>query len=305
MTSADNANLWIVDHDLRSKAQMDGIEILESPEAWAKYEWTHQYFAQEPSSGYFMWIKKQPSCALFSCVNIKGQNIKQDLQNLTVIEAGIQGQMSGTCAAMSLKLKGTHQAQGKVILRKGAQMQYSHIHRWGKKDVVMPNYEFILEDDAQLDYTYKITKCPENIDLKNKFILQDRAKVQLNIVADCQNTNFNSLDEIVLQGDESSGMSTLKFVARENSQIKAYSRLLAEGAGTGHLDCESLNLADSAEVSLIPDVTVKNKNAQVTHEASIGKVSQDQLNYLQMRGLSEEQAIELIASGFLKVAEEK
>ncbi len=301
MKNADSANLWIVDQELRQKAELEGVEILSSSEAWQQYQWTRQYFEKKPDSGYFIWVKDQPPCALTSCVNIQKAKTKQQLDNLVVVEAGITAKLQGTCSALSLKLQGVHQAQGKIVLRKKAQVEYQHFHTWGKKDVVAPNYLFILEKGSQLNYTYKITKCPEKLSLENRFEVHEQAKVKLNIFADCSHTQFESLDEIKLLGKDASGISNLRFISRDQAKIKAVSRMIAQAPAAGHLDCQSLNLAESAQVNLIPELTVEHDQAQITHEASIGKVSPEQLNYLRMRGLSEEQAIDLIAAGFLKI----
>jgi Fe-S cluster assembly scaffold protein SufB len=57
----------------------------------------------------------------------------------------------------------------------------------------------------------------------------------------------------------------------------------------------------SSHVSLIPEIVCDHKEALLTHEASIGKVSEEQINYLRMRGLTEKQALELIINGFLRL----
>jgi hypothetical protein len=66
------------------------------------------------------------------------------------------------------------------------------------------------------------------------------------------------------------------------------------------LDCQGLLVDKEAKISLIPQLVCKNKEAQITHEASIGKINEEQLTYLRMRGLAETQAIDLIINGFLK-----
>jgi len=50
----------------------------------------------------------------------------------------------------------------------------------------------------------------------------------------------------------------------------------------------------------VPKLICKDPRGQVTHEASIGKISEEELNYLRTRGLKEEEAVDLIVSGFLK-----
>ncbi len=298
---SQDANLWIVDHQLKTAAEVEGVDILPSSKAWQEIPWTREYFKTEPQQGYFIWIKQQPPCALTTCVNIKHPDVKQQMQNLAVVEPNLKVKLSGLCSALSLKLKALHQAQGTIILKSGAQVKYDHRHRWGLEDVVAPDYKFILEKGSQINYTYSTKRTSKEMNLSNKFILADDAKVKFNIIAECEQTQFNSIDEIILNGDRAQATSTLRFISRDQAKVRARSRMAAHGASSGHLDCQSLNLADSAQVTLIPEVEVNHSQAQITHEASIGRVSQDQLNYLRMRGLSEQKAIDLIASGFLKI----
>jgi hypothetical protein len=51
---------------------------------------------------------------------------------------------------------------------------------------------------------------------------------------------------------------------------------------------------------LVPELVNENKDALLTHEASIGRISEEELNYLRARGLSENEAIDLIVAGFLE-----
>ncbi|PIZ89560.1 MAG: hypothetical protein COX89_00870 [Candidatus Nealsonbacteria bacterium CG_4_10_14_0_2_um_filter_37_10] len=63
------------------------------------------------------------------------------------------------------------------------------------------------------------------------------------------------------------------------------------------------NWMEENKISSIIQITLicQNKEAQITHEASIGKISEEELNYLRMRGLTEKEAIDLIVTGFLTI----
>ncbi len=77
------------------------------------------------------------------------------------------------------------------------------------------------------------------------------------------------------------------------------SKIEAIAPSKGHLDCQGLLAAKTAKISFVPGLVCKNKDAQITHEASIGKISEEELTYLRMRGLTEDEAIDLIINGFL------
>ena len=67
----------------------------------------------------------------------------------------------------------------------------------------------------------------------------------------------------------------------------------------GHIQCDSI-IMDQAEVSSIPEITAFNSDAQLIHEAAIGKIASEQLTKLMSLGLTEKEAEETILQGFLK-----
>ena len=67
-----------------------------------------------------------------------------------------------------------------------------------------------------------------------------------------------------------------------------------------YTQCDSLLMGDKCGAHTFPSIEVKNKTAQVGHEASTSKINEDQLFYLRQRGLSEEDAVSMIVNGFCK-----
>lgn len=289
-----------VDHHIQEVMKMSGSEVLPAPEAWDKYEWTHQYFGEKPKEGYFMWVKEQPSCSLLGCVTLDKPGTKQQMNNLTVIEAGITVDMTGTCDSIEVQQERAHQAKGKLLLKTGSSLYYEHYHAWSKNDRVATNYEFFLEEGASLEYNYRVRKAAKAMQLQAKFHLGKDSKSALNILADCENVNLSIHDTNIIEGDGANAISTLRIVGRKGAKVKARSKIDAQAAGKGHLDCDALMLDDSADVVLVPELLCRNKDAQITHEASIGKVNDDQIIYLRSRGLREDEAVDLIVRGFLE-----
>ncbi|MDI6886840.1 MAG: SufD family Fe-S cluster assembly protein, partial [archaeon] len=115
------------------------------------------------------------------------------------------------------------------------------------------------------------------------------------------NSKIGIFDKVELSGKNSQAIVRLRLVGRKNSQFEAMSIISAKKSSRGHLDCQGLLVANSAKISLTPRLICQNKNAQLTHEASIGKISEEELTYLRMRGLSEKEAIDLIITGFLEI----
>lgn len=289
-----------VDNKIKSIRRSDDVVILSSLEAWEKMEWTREYFEGKPKEGYFIWVRKQVDFPLSACVNIASPKVRQDLQNLMVIEKGIKARANVVCSSLKNNLAGEHRARGRLIVKEEASLDYNHVHKWGHNDNVFPDYEFILKRGSSLKYNYSNLMPPEKLDIKNRIVCGEKSSVNLNISVNGIDSLINIKEEVMLEGKDSQSVSRLKLVGRKNSNISAESSIVAKAKAKGHIDCQSLIIDNKSKISSIPMLLCENKDAQITHEASIGKISEEQLNYLRARGLTEKEAIDLIVSGFLK-----
>jgi uncharacterized protein len=294
-----SANFYYLDHTLKNMFAPEGVEILESPVAFKKYSWLKKYWQQQPKEGYFIWVKQQPEKPLITCVAISRLKTNQNLSNLLIIEKGIAAESLVSCSALAIGLCAKHQAQGKIILKEGASLSYKHLHSWGKNDYVEPDYEFILEKGARLDYFYQLLNPPKELTFKTKISLKEKSSANLNVIMRSKNASINIEEEMDLLGKGAQGTVNLRLVAEKNTKIKAVNKLIAQAEGKGHLECQGMILDNQSSIELIPDLINKNKNSLLTHEASIGKINQEEINYLRARGLSQKEAINLIVNGFL------
>ena len=88
-------------------------------------------------------------------------------------------------------------------------------------------------------------------------------------------------------------------MARDNSYQKFDSKITGNAACTGHTECDAI-IMDNASVSAVPEIMANHTDAQLIHEAAIGKIAGEQLIKLMTLGLTEKQAEEEIINGFLK-----
>jgi len=305
MKSAKNAsgkfNFWQRDHKVLQILNIKGVEILTSSEAFEKYKIAREIFKEKPKEGYFVWVKEKTDFPLTTCITIASKKTSQNLQNLLIVERGIKVIANVLCNAAKKLLHGTHFAKGKILLKEGALLEYNHIHKWGEKDFVNPDYEFILEKNSKVIYNYQNLLPPENLRLKTTLRLRENAACQVNVILNGVNSRIKVEEAIFLEGKNSQGVLRVRALARKNSRIIINSAILASAKSQGHLDCQGLIVDKKSKISLIPALICQTKEAQITHEASIGKISEEQLTYLRMRGLTEKEAIDLICSGFLKI----
>ena len=104
--------------------------------------------------------------------------------------------------------------------------------------------------------------------------------------------------EIELNGDDAKGRVISRSVAQDESEQVFYPRMVGNAKCFGHVQCDSI-IMGTAKVKSIPAISANCTDAQLIHEAAIGKIAGDQLLKLETLGLSPEEAEETILKGFL------
>ncbi|MCI9121084.1 MAG: SufD family Fe-S cluster assembly protein [Oscillibacter sp.] len=104
--------------------------------------------------------------------------------------------------------------------------------------------------------------------------------------------------EIILDGEDSKGRVISRSVAQDQSEQVFYPRMVGNAQCFGHVQCDSI-IMGGAKIKSIPAITANCTEAQLIHEAAIGKIAGDQLLKLETLGLTEEEAEDCILKGFL------
>ena len=105
--------------------------------------------------------------------------------------------------------------------------------------------------------------------------------------------------EIILDGEGASGRVVARSVAQDQSQQTFYPRVIGEAKCFGHVQCDSIIMGE-AQIKSIPAITAESPNAQLIHEAAIGRIAGEQILKLMTLGLTEEEAEGRILDGFLQ-----
>lgn len=105
--------------------------------------------------------------------------------------------------------------------------------------------------------------------------------------------------EINMNGKDSSCQVISRSVGKNSSVQIFHPRVIGNEACRAHVQCDSI-IMNSAKISSIPEICANHSDAQLVHEAAIGKINSDQLLKLMTFGMSEEEAESVIVEGFLK-----
>ncbi len=105
--------------------------------------------------------------------------------------------------------------------------------------------------------------------------------------------------EIILQGEDSSGRVISRSVAQDESEQVFYPRMTGQAKCFGHVQCDSI-IMGKARIKSIPAIVAEHLDAQLIHEAAIGRIAGDQITKLMTLGLTAQEAEEKILEGFLQ-----
>ena len=130
------------------------------------------------------------------------------------------------------------------------------------------------------------------LDAGAKFLVTERLMTHGQQVAHSNMT-------VELNGEGASSQIISRSVAKENSEQVFYPRAVGNAPCRAHVQCDSI-IMDNAKIRSIPEISANNADAQIIHEAAIGRINNDQLLKLMTFGLTTEQAEEIIIEGFLK-----
>ncbi len=196
-----------------------------------------------------------------------------------------------------------HDGIHRFFVGKGAHVKYVENH-YGSGDgmgkrILNPVTEVYQDEDSSVEMEMVQIKGVDSTIRTTKSELAKGAKL---VVRERLMTHGEQHAESVylteLNGDGSSADVVSRSVARDNSYQKYTSRIVGKADCSGHTECDAI-LMDNARVLAVPELDAACLDAQLVHEAAIGKIAGDQLIKLMTLGLTPEEAEEQIINGFL------
>lgn len=297
------------------------IIMMDTKEALNKFEWLKDYrwnlvdkdkdeytrrVDEDWSGGYFMWIQKgaKVEFPLQSCLLITDKTQEQRVHNIIIADEGSDAHIITGCVTDPNIDKGDHLGISEIYIRDNATLHFSMIHHWSSGSKVRPRSAVEIGKNAQF--------------VSNYLSLYPVKDVQMYPVAYCNGENskasFNSIlfaedhsnvdigSKSVLNGKNSSSDIISRGISKNKSNVIARGMLVSNNSESrGHLECMGLLLGGDTKMSAIPELQVNMEGAELSHEAAVGKIADEEIYYLMTRGLSEDEAISVIIRGFMDI----
>lgn len=328
--SSKNSGIYLQSgnkHDL-CVSNTPGIELMPIKEALKKYDgtdgkmnlqdylwkavapdkdkYTAEAAIQEITQGYFIYAKKGQKTIfpLQSCLFVNLPGMKQVVHNIIIAEEGAQLDIITGCTVHKTAKKALHLGVSEFYVKKDARVSFSMIHNWSDDTNVRPRTGIVLEENAQFSNFYIVMSAVRNLQT-NPFIQligKNSSYYGQTLIYGKGDSYFDTGATAHLIGEGSKAEIISRVLAVESAHVIARGKIIGDGKDvTGHIDCSALILSDNSRVDSIPEIQARNPQVTLTHEASVGKIADEHIEYLMSRGLSEDEAVNLIISGFLDV----
>jgi Fe-S cluster assembly scaffold protein SufB len=321
-----SATFFQIDHSVIFEAVQEvfegKIEIMSAKEALEKYDWLKDYWWKVISvdtdkytalaelawdQGYFIRIleDQKVTIPLQACLFISTDNLNQNVHNIVIAEPGSEAQIITGCTLHSSVQRGLHVGITEFYVKEDAKITFTMIHNWAQKFDSRPRSGAIIEDNGVFVSNYMCFKPLKSLQMYPiAYCRGVNSRARFNtIIYGTGNSYIDVGSKIVLQNEGCRGEIISRVIATDKAQVYARGFLQGEHSNTkAHLECRGLLLSDEATIHAIPELMAKAQGAELSHEAAVGKIAEEQIQYLMARGFSRSEAEALIVRGFMDVS---
>jgi len=237
-----------------------------------------------------------------SCLYIATDRLSQNVHNIVVAEEDSDLKIITGCSTAPQLNTGLHIGVSEFYVKKNATLTFTMIHDWGKNVDVRPRTTVYVEEGGVYISNYICLKPSGTLQMNPTTILNGRGAIaRLNsVMVSTQGSHIDMGGRVILNAPESKA----EIISRA---ITSGGTIIARGSLVGkapkiraHLECKGLILGEGL-MHAIPEIEGYIPGVEMSHEAAVGKIDPEEVEYLMARGLDEETAVSTIVRGFLNI----
>lgn len=258
------------------------------------------------SGGSFVYVPKGVHLEkpLQSYFRINNEKTGQFERTLIIVDEGADVHYVEGCTAPAYSKESLHSGVVEIIVLKNAKCRYSTVQNWSTNIVNLVTQRAICYEGASMDWidgnvgSGTNMKYPAvilagegakgtciSIAVAGKGQYQDAGSRMIHLAS---NTSSTIISKSIVKGG---GVANYRGTVRHMKNAKNC---------RSHVECDTLILDEQSYSDTIPNNEVKNNTSYIEHEATVSKISEDQLFYLMSRGISEKDATQMIIMGFIE-----
>ena len=297
-----------------------GLEVLPMAQALEEYAWLEEYYWQAVDvdadkytaqaelhfqNGYFIRALEgqQVTTPIQACLYMKHENTAQNVHNIIIAEEGSELNIITGCATAPHLQSGIHIGISEFYVKRGAKLTFTMIHDWAEDVMVRPRSGIVVEEDGLFLSNYVCLKPVRSLQMYPTTRLTGPGAVARfhSILVASPGCELDTGARVVLEAPHTRAEIISRTITT-GGVIKARGHLKGLKQDVkAHLECHGLILAEEGTIHAIPELEAHKAGAEMSHEAAVGKIAEEEIEYLMARGLTEEEAIATIVRGFLNV----
>ena len=304
---------------IHARSKQEGLEVIPIKRALKQFDWVKDYYwklvsvdtdkytarAQlELHDGYV--IRALPGSKVFypvqACLYLEREGLSQNVHNVIIAEEGSELHIITGCATAAHLKRGLHVGISEFYVKKDAKLSFTMIHNWAEEMMVRPRSVGQVEEGGLFLNNYICMRPVKSLQMYPTTHLVGRGAVArfYSLLVGSPGSEMDVGGRIFLKEPETRAEIIARTISN-GGDIIARGDLVGEVPGVkAHLECQGLIL-NGGSIHAIPELNGKAEGVEMSHEAAVGKIAQDEILYLMSRGLSENEATATIVRGFLSV----
>lgn len=258
------------------------------------------------SGGSFVYVPAgvRVEIPLQAYFRINAKNAGQFERTLIIAEEGSFVHYVEGCTAPVYAEEALHSAVVEIIVKRGARVRYTTIQNWSKDVYNLVTKRAVAYGDAVMEWVDGNIGSRVTQKYPSVYLMEPGARGEILSVAfagDGQHQDTGG--KLIYAAPYTTGRITSKSISKGTGRA-SYRGLVQVLEGAHHakcnVECDALLLDEGAKTDTYPYIEINEKEVTIGHEARVSKVSDEQIFYLQSRGLKKDEALTLIVSGFIE-----
>jgi Fe-S cluster assembly protein SufB len=258
------------------------------------------------SGGSFIYIPPgvKVDMPLQAYFRINAENIGQFERTLIIADEGSEVHYIEGCTAPVYSSESLHSAVVELVAHKDAKLRYTTIQNWSSDVYNLVTKRAYAYEGAKVEWIDGNIGSKITMKYPGIYLLEPHAHGEtLSIAFAGKGQHQDTGAKMVHLASDTTSRTTSKSVSRLNGR-STYRGLLHVAKGAKNVKasvrCDALLLDDTSKTDTYPYMEINQEDATVTHEATVGKIGDEQIFYLMTRGFTEEEALTLIVNGFME-----
>ena len=258
------------------------------------------------SGGTFIYVPKgvRTEIPIQSYFRINSANTGQFERTLIIVDEGASINYVEGCTAPTYSSDSLHAAVVEVFVKKDGYMRYTTIQNWSNNVYSLETKRGVAYENATMEWVDGNLGSKATMKYPSVYMNGRGARgTMLSIAVAGKGIVLDNGARMIHNAEDTSSTIISKSISKDGGEVdyRGEVRFAENSAGSkSHIECDTIIMDDLSKSDTIPYNKILNHDVTLEHEAKVSKISEDQLFYLMSRGLSEQEATEMIVMGFVE-----